>query len=255
MATLTATTPITSGDVATPAKLNSLVEDATIAFEANDIATASITDLAVTTAKLAADAVTTAKILDAQVTAAKLASDAVTTAKILDANVTAGKLASNAVTTAKITDANVTAAKLASASVTAPKLDGIGKDADAADLGVGTAPVFGCRAWVIFNGTRNAADDGASVSGGTVRILGAGNVSSVVRTGAGEGRFTVNFTTAMAHDKYCALANFNEGNNDTRSDNDGQASCHSHATGSVQVVCAESNDDVAATRVSLAVFC
>lgn len=68
----------------------------------SQVATAGLTDLAVTNAKLAADAVVTAKILDANVTAAKLASDSVVTAKILDANVTTAKLADAAVTSAKI---------------------------------------------------------------------------------------------------------------------------------------------------------
>ena len=56
------------------------------------LVTAHIKALAVTAAKLAANAVETAKIKDANVTAAKLAADAVETAKILDANVTEAKL-------------------------------------------------------------------------------------------------------------------------------------------------------------------
>lgn len=55
------------------------------------IVTGGITDLAVTSAKLASDAVTTAKIADSNVT----------TAKILDANVTTAKIADLAVTAAK----------------------------------------------------------------------------------------------------------------------------------------------------------
>lgn len=254
MATLTKGYTFTSGDTVTPAKLNDLVDDATVTFATDDIATANIQDLAVTTGKLAANAVTTAKITDANVTADKLASNAVTTAKITDASVTADKLASNSVTTAKITDANVTLAKLASASVSAPKLDGVGKNGSGSDIGVGTAPVFGCRAWVIFNGTRNSTDTGAATDGNPVLILGAGNVSSVVKTGTGDGRFTINFTTAMAHATYAAFGNYNLSNNDTRNNNDGQASCHGHATGSVQVVCGTPTEQ-APTRVSVAVFC
>ena len=52
-------------------------------------------------------------ISDSAVTTAAIAANAVTTAKILDANVTTAKLATNAVTTVKITDASVTGAKLA----------------------------------------------------------------------------------------------------------------------------------------------
>lgn len=88
-----------------------------------NIGTTAISNLAVTAAKLAADAVTTTKILDGAVTTAKLgslsigasqlAADSVTTVKILDLNVTAAKLAADSVTTAKILDANVTLAKIA----------------------------------------------------------------------------------------------------------------------------------------------
>lgn len=46
--------------------------------------------------------------------------------------------------------------------------------------GTGSAPVFGCRAWVSFNAT------------GT--ILASGNVSSVT---GGPDTFTINFTTAL----------------------------------------------------------
>lgn len=46
----------------------------------------------------------------------------------------------------------------------------------------GNPPLFACRAWVNFDGTT-----------GTIRA--SGNISSVVRTGAGN--YTINFTTAM----------------------------------------------------------
>jgi hypothetical protein len=88
------------------------------------------------------------------VTANALASNAVTTVKITDANVTTDKIADSAVTTAKITDANVTTAKIADASVTAPKLNG---------AQTGDAPVYGCRAWVNFNGS-TAANIGGTYS-------------------------------------------------------------------------------------------
>lgn len=59
----------------------------------------------------------------------------------------------------------------------------------------GTAPVFGCSAWVNFDGTRNESDSGASVIGQNVKIRASGNVSSVVKNAVGE--YTVNFTAAM----------------------------------------------------------
>ena len=52
------------------------------------------------------------------------------------------------------------------------------------------ATVYGCRAWVNFNGT------------GTVAIRASGNVSSI--TDNGTGNYTVNFTTAMPDANYSA---------------------------------------------------
>jgi hypothetical protein len=52
----------------------------------------------------------------------------------------------------------------------------------------GTAPLYMCRAWVNFNGV------------GTVAIRASGNVSSI--TDGGVGRYTINFTTAMADANY-----------------------------------------------------
>jgi hypothetical protein len=85
------------------------------------------------------------------VTAAKIANGAVITEKIFDSAITTIKLANSTssttgVTTAKIADSNVTTAKLADASITAPKLNG---------AQTGTAPIFGVRAWVNFNGQAN----------------------------------------------------------------------------------------------------
>lgn len=55
----------------------------------------------------------------------------------------------------------------------------------------GSAPMYACRAWVIFNGT------------GTVAINGSGNVSSITDNGTGD--YTVNFTTAMVDANFAAV--------------------------------------------------
>ena len=52
----------------------------------------------------------------------------------------------------------------------------------------GDAPIYGCRAWVNFNGT------------GTVAIRASGNVSSITDNGVGD--YTINFTTAMPDENY-----------------------------------------------------
>jgi len=67
--------------------------------------------------------------------------------------------------------------------VTAASLDGTQN---------GSAPIYGARAWVNFNGT------------GTVAIRASGNVSSITDNGTGD--YTVNFTTAMADANYNAVS-------------------------------------------------
>ena len=86
-----------------------------------------------------------------------------------DDSIIAADIAAGAVTTAKVADANITAAKLDGAQS-------------------GSAPIYGARAWVNFNGT------------GTVAIRASGNVSSITDNGTGD--YTVNFTTAMADANY-----------------------------------------------------
>ena len=70
--------------------------------------------------------------------------------------------------------------------------------------GSGSAPVFGCRAWVNFDGTKDST--GAASTANTARLIRAsGNVTSVVRNGTGD--YTVNFTNAMADANYCTAIN------------------------------------------------
>lgn len=86
-------------------------------------------------------------------------------------NLGLGTLATlNAVGTAQITDANVTPAKLSGAQT-------------------GSAPIYGVRAWVVFDGT---------VSSPT--ITASGNVTSVTKNGTGD--YTINFTTALPNANY-----------------------------------------------------
>lgn len=127
----------------------------------------------IATVALADNAVTTAKILDANVT----------TAKIALLNITAGLLAADAVETAKIKDANITAAKLSGAQS-------------------GSAPIYGARAWVRFNGNKNAA--GTLDSSNTTRqILGSGNVASVTKNATGD--YSVSIATNMPSVNYVAV--------------------------------------------------
>ena len=102
--------------------------------------------------------VTTGKIANLSVIADKIANGAVTPAKLSnsdfgDFTVSSGvaTIDNNAITTAKIanstsTTTGITTAKIADQSITAPKLNG---------AQTGSAPIYGTRAWVNFNGQAN----------------------------------------------------------------------------------------------------
>lgn len=126
---------------------------------------------------MAVQQVATGLIADASVTSAKLATGAAV-ANIGASGITSNELASNAVTTAKITDANVTAAKLDGAQT-------------------GTAPIYGCRAWVRFAGNGTVSTNQT--------IQASGNVASVFKNATGD--YTITFTTAMADANYVAVCN------------------------------------------------
>lgn len=76
-----------------------------------------------------------------------------------------------------------TASTVSNSAITAAKLDGNQS---------GSAPIFGVRAWVNFNGTS-----------GSVAIRQDGNVDSVSRTGTG--LYTINLTTAMDDTNYAIV--------------------------------------------------
>jgi hypothetical protein len=149
----------------------------------------------VTPTKLNSTAAPTVVVADNEVTTAKIADANVTTAKIADGNVTAAKLASNAVETAKIADDAVTNDKLTLAANAGEVKKALNAD--------NSPPIFACRAWVNFNGTRNATDTGASTNGANVFIRASGNVASVLKNGVGD--YTITFTTAMPDANYAVV--------------------------------------------------
>ena len=145
----------TATDVITSTKMNNSLDQSTITATAIFNSTLSMASGkllvaagGITSNELAVGAVTTTAITDLNVTTGKIADLAVTTGKLNDLSVTAGKIADSGVTTAKILDANITAAKLSGAQT-------------------GTAPIYGCRAWVNFNGTTAANISGSYVRAGT----------------------------------------------------------------------------------------
>jgi hypothetical protein len=63
-------------------------------------------------------------------------------------------------------------------------------------------PVFQCRAWVNFDGTKDST--GAASTANTARFIRAsGNVSSVVQTASGN--YTINFVLPMADTLYTLI--------------------------------------------------
>lgn len=69
-------------------------------------------------------------------------------------------------------------------------------------------PVFQCRAWVNFDGTRDST--GAASTANTNRFIRAsGNVASVLRNGTGD--YTITFTNAMPDANYAASINIGRG--------------------------------------------
>lgn len=89
--------------------------------------------------------------------------------------------------------------QLANGAVTAAKLDSVGQ-------GAGNPPIYGCRAWVNFDGTKDTT--GAASTANTNRLIRAnGNVGSVLRNSVGN--YTITFTTAMPDEHYCAAAGIN----------------------------------------------
>jgi hypothetical protein len=131
-----------------------------------------------------------------------------------------------------ITGASTLATTVASPTLTTPNID----SAQFATVS-GTAPLYGCRAWVNFNGV------------GTVAIRGSGNVTSITDNGTGD--YTVNFTVAMPDANYAAVAGGStpgtRGNQVSTKYNQSASSCQVLAYSPAGVL-------VDASEVSLAIF-
>ena len=140
------------------------------------------------------ETVTPAKLNSAAAPTVVVADNEVTTSKILDANVTAGKLAATLDLSGKtvtLPDDSVTDAKLSLAANAGEIKKALNAD--------NSPPIFACRAWVNFDGTKDTT--GAASTANTNRLIRAsGNVASVLRNGAGN--YTVTFTTAMPDANY-----------------------------------------------------
>lgn len=170
----------TATDVITSTKLNDILDQSfmtTTAIVGGTLEVASgklkVRAQGITSNELSNGSVTTNAILDGTIIDADINASA---------NILGSKLADNSTSGVKITDA----------SITAPKLNG---------AQTGTAPIFGVRAWVRFNGNKNSS--GSVDSSNTNRqILASGNVSSVLKNSTGD--YTVTFTVAMPSSNYVA---------------------------------------------------
>jgi hypothetical protein len=109
-----------------------------------------------------------------------------------DSSLAQGYLKINGTTAATLTTSGITGNLVGNAD-TATKLAGT----------TGSAPSYACRAWVNFDGTRDTT--GAVSTANTNRFIrSSGNVTSVLRNGAGD--YTVTFTTAMSDANYAVVS-------------------------------------------------
>jgi hypothetical protein len=128
-------------------------------------------------------------------------------------------------------NSSVITADIADAAITAAKLDGAQS---------GSAPIYGARAWVNFNGT------------GTVAIRASGNVSSITDNGTGD--YTVNFTTAMADANFSAVLSSRDPNSGETTFSMQQVP-YTQSTSSVSVFCRDNGNNAQdADPVCVAIF-
>jgi len=179
MGAVNTTYTFTATDTITSTKMNNIIDQTTFTNDA-----VFDTTLAVASGKL--------KVNAQGITSNELASNAVTTVKITNLNVTTEKIANESITLLKMASDSVGIDQIVDASVTATKLSG---------AQTGTAPIYGVRAWVRFDGEKNSSG-GSDLLNTNRLILGSGNVSSVLKNASGD--YTVTFTTPMPSANYVA---------------------------------------------------
>jgi hypothetical protein len=105
-----------------------------------------------------------------------------------------------------------TAATLTTSGITGNVTGNVTGNADTAtklSTTTGSAPSYACRAWVNFDGTRDTS--GAVSTANTNRFIrSSGNVTSVLRTGAGT--YTITFTTPMSDANYSVNISYGTSN-------------------------------------------
>jgi hypothetical protein len=161
MGVVNTTKTFATNEVITSTLMNNIIDQTTFTNDAISGGTLTVTGAGqlkvgnITSNELAADSVTANAIASGVITNVKIsATAAISLSKLASETLPVGIT----VATANILDANVTTAKILDANVTAPKLSG---------AQTGTAPIFGVRAWVNFDGTTSADIGGTYARSGT----------------------------------------------------------------------------------------
>lgn len=167
----------TATDTITSTKMNNIIDQTTITGTA-----ITGTTLEVASGQL--------KIRSQGITSTEMGADSVLAISIKDLNVTTTKIADSAITLAKMANNSVGINQIVDASITAPMLNGMQS---------GTAPIYGVRAWVSFDGTISETSVGtvSRASGSTLATvtlsnhgLSTGNIVNV-SGGVASGVYTV----------------------------------------------------------------
>ena len=231
MGAVDTTYTFTATDTITSSKMNNIIDQTTITTDAIigttlDVASGKlkIRSAGITSNELGTDSVTSNAILAGAVTPAKLSSggpswDSVGGTLTLSSRAIelGNGITSNSASYIDFhssfpiidNDARIIRESGANATLTISNI-GTGAIVMSASSGVtfgsanmpnpsGSAPIYGIRAWVNFDASRDAS--GATNASNTNRFIrSTGNVTSVLKTGAG--KFTVTFTAAMPNTNY-----------------------------------------------------
>ena len=185
------TNTFATNDVITSTAMNNIIDQTLFTSDALSGGTLA---LVAGKMKVATSGITSTEMGVGAVTLNAIADGVITNAKInASAAIDLSKLATGAlpaaitIASANIVDGTIVAADIASAAITAPKLDG---------AQTGTAPVFGVRAWVNFDGTT-----AANIGGTYVRVATTVTVTTTVDHGLIVGhKVYLDFTSGTAVD-------------------------------------------------------
>lgn len=209
MGAVDTTYTFTATDTITSTKMNNIIDQTTMT---SDAIIGTTLDVASGKLKVRSSGITSNELASGSVTSTAIADGTIVNADInASAAIDLSKLATGELPTAitiasaNIVDGTIVASDLADASITAPKLDG---------AQTGTAPIFGCRAWVNFDATKDST--GTVSSANTNRLIRAsGNVTSVLKTS--NGVYTVTFTTALPDENFAVYGSVSDNGGTTGS--------------------------------------